>query len=125
MAGLCHVSALLLGGCYSSEQRAQKYYDDGERLFGQHEMQKAEIQFRNALQLNRGLVPAWKALAQSEEALHHWSSLVPILRQIVTLDPSDDATRLKLARLLLMGGDSDEALHLLDAINKTHGPNAG
>src|SRR6185437_15529231 len=118
------LSALQLTGCYSPEQRAQTYYDDGERLFRQHEIQKAEIQFKNAVQLNRELVPAWLGLAQSEEALHHWRDLVPVLREILTLDPSDEATRLKLAQLLLMGGGAKEALQLLDAGNNTQSSNA-
>ena len=118
------LTALQLTGCYSPEQRAQNYYEDGERLFRQHELQKAEIQFRNAVQLNRNLVPAWRGLAQSEEALHHWRDLVPVLREILTLDPSDDATRLKLAQLLLMGGGAKEALQLLDAGNNTQSSNA-
>ena len=118
------LTALQLTGCYSPEQSAQHYYDDGERLFRQHEIQKAEIQFKNAVQLNRELVPAWLGLAQSEEALHHWRDLVPVLREILTLDPSDEATRLKLAQLLLMGGGANEALQLLDASKNAQSPNA-
>ena len=118
------LTALQLTGCYSPEQSAQHYYDDGERLFRQHEIQKAEIQFKNAVQLNRELVPAWRGLAQSEEALHHWRDLVPVLREILTLDPSDEATRLKLAQLLLMGGGANEALQLLDASKNAQSPNA-
>ena len=41
--------ALQLGGCSSPEERAQKYYENGVKLFSQHDNAKAAIELRNAV----------------------------------------------------------------------------
>ncbi len=116
--------ALQVAGCSSSAQRAQSYYEDGAKLFAQHEYQKAAIEFRNAIGLKKDLLPAWRGLAQIEELDHHWAQLVPILRTIVELDPKDVETKLKLARLMLYGGAADQALKLVNGIDQAGNSNA-
>ena len=113
--------ATLLACCGSSAERAQSYYDNGVKLLAKHENQKAAIEFKNAIDLKRDMIPAWRGLAQIEEANHHWAALVPILQTIVQLDPHDVKTKLKLARLLLAGGATDRALALVNGA----GPEAG
>lgn len=106
--------ALQLAGCSSPEQRAQNYYEHGMKLLAQQQNQKAAIEFKNAVQLNRRLVPAWRGLAQIEELDHQWQALAPILRTILQLDPKDVPTRLKLAKLLLMAGAPEQSLKLIE-----------
>ncbi len=106
--------ALQLAGCGSPEQRAQRYYENGMKLLAAHDVQKAGVEFRNALRLQKDLLPAWRGLAQTEEATHHWEGLVPVLREILDLDPQDEATRLKFAKLLLAGGAVEQSLKLLN-----------
>ena len=106
--------AMQLACCGSSAERAQGYYDNGVKLLAKHENQKAAIEFKNAIDLKRDMIPAWRGLAQIEEANHHWDALVPILQTIVQLDPHDVKTKLKLARLLLAGGATDRALALVN-----------
>ncbi len=103
-----------LAGCASREDRAQSYYQSGMKLLAAHENEKAGIEFRNALKLKKDLVPAWRGLAQTEEATQHWEGLVPALKSILELDPKDDGTRLKLAKLLLLGGAPDQSLKLVN-----------
>ena len=105
---------LQLAGCGSPEERAQSYYESGMKLLADHNNEKAAVEFRNALKLKKDLLPAWRGLAQTEEATHHWEGLVPVLRTILDLDPKDEATRLKLARLLLVGGAVDRSLKLVN-----------
>jgi len=109
--------ALQLAGCSSSAQRAQNYYEDGAKLLSQHEYQKAGLQFRNAIALKKDLLPAWRGLAQVEEQQQHWAALVPILRTIVELDPKDVETKIKLARLMLDGGATDQATKVVSSID--------
>ena len=89
--------AIQLACCGSSAERAQGYYDNGIKLLAKHENQKAAIEFKNAIDLKRDMIPAWRGLAQIEEANHHWAALVPVLQTIVQLDPHDVKTKLKLA----------------------------
>ena len=109
---LVSLLALPLVCCGSAGQRAESYYQNGMKLLAAHENEKAAIEFRNALQLNNDLLPAWRGLAQAEQATQHWQALVPVLRTIIRLDPGDEKARVKLAALLLTGGAVDQALKL-------------
>jgi tetratricopeptide (TPR) repeat protein len=108
------VAALQLAACDPPEMRAQRYYDSGMKLLAAKEDQKAAVEFRNALRLKKDLLPAWRGLAQTEEDTQHWDGLVPVLRTILDLDPKDEMTRLKLARLLLAGGAAEQSLKLVN-----------
>ena len=115
---------LQLAGCGSAEDRAESYYQSGVELLAAHKNQKAIIEFRNAVKLNNKLIPAWQGLAQAEEAVKDWPTLVPVLRDLLELDPKDDTVRLRLAKLLLLGGAVDEALKLVNEISESDSSNA-
>ena len=117
-------AVLLTGGCSSSAERAQNYYENGMKLLAAHEYQKATIEFKNAIALKKDLVPAWRGLAQIDEATHQWQALVGALKTIVELDPKDVETKLKLARLMLFGGATDQALKLVNELNDQTSGNA-
>src|SRR5581483_2148034 len=106
------LAALQLAGCSSPEDRAQRYYENGVKLFSEHENAKATIEFRNAVRLKKDFVAAWKILAQLDEASRNWSGLAADMRALVQLDAKDVSSRLKLGKLLLLAGSSDEALAL-------------
>ena len=106
---------LQIAGCSSPEDRAQSYYDQGMKLFSKHENAKAAIELRNAVRLKKNMIGAWKALAEIDEAARNWPGVVTDMREIVELAPNDVSARLKLARLLLLAGSSDEALRLANA----------
>ena len=116
--------ALQLAGCGSPEERAQRYYEDGTKLLADHQDQKAAVEFRNAIRLKKDLVPAWRGLAQTQENIHNWQGLAPILQEILDLDPTDQTTRLKLTRLLVAGGAVDRALRLINNSTEPEADNA-
>ena len=116
--------ALQVTGCSSSEQRAQNYYEDGAKLVAQHKYFQAAVEFRNAIRLKKDMLPAWRGLAQVEEFTHQWTELVGALRSIVNLDPKDVDAKLKLARLMLYGGATDQALKLVNSFDPTEDANA-
>jgi tetratricopeptide (TPR) repeat protein len=109
------LAVLQLAGCGSPEERAQSYYDNGMKLFSERENAKAAIELRNAVRLKKDLIGAWKALAEIDEASRNWPRVVADMRAIVELAPNDLSARLKLGRLLLLAGSSDEALKLANA----------
>jgi len=116
--------ALQVSGCSSSADRAQSYYEHGTKLLAEQNYVWAAIEFKNAIKLKKDLVPAWRGLAQTEELNHNWQGLVPILRTIVELDPKDVETKLKLARFMLLGGATDEALKLVNGLDEGDEGNA-
>ena len=109
------LASLQLGGCSSPEERAQRYYESGVKLFSAHENAKAAIELRNAVRLKKNLVEAWKILAQIDETSRNWSGVASDMRALLELDPKDVSARLKLGKLLLLAGSSDEALGLANA----------
>lgn len=113
-AALAIVLTMELMGCSSSEQRAQSYYESGMKLLAADDNEKAAIQFLNAVKLDKNLLPAWRGLAKAEEATAHWERLIPALRMILQLDPKDEATRIELARIMVAGGATDQALKLVN-----------
>jgi tetratricopeptide (TPR) repeat protein len=114
-SALLVLAVLQVAGCDSPEERALGYYEHGKKLFSEHDNAKAAIEFRNAVRLKKDLIGAWKALAEIDQAARNWSSAVMDMRNIVELTPNDVSTRLKLGKLLLLAGSSDEALRLVNA----------
>ena len=89
------LAALQLAACNSPEERAQNYYERGMKLLAQQDYVKASLEFRNALQLKKDLVEAWRALADIEQHNQNWEGLIAIRRTIVELDPKDVDEKLR------------------------------
>src|SRR5262249_52198682 len=106
---------LLIASCASPEEKAQSYYERGMKLLSQHEYVKASIEFRNALQLKKDLVGAWRGLAEVEVHNQNWEAVIGALKTVVELDQKDVVSRLRLGRLMLMGNALDQALDVANA----------
>jgi tetratricopeptide (TPR) repeat protein len=119
------LAVLLVAGCGSPEDRAQSYYERGMKLLSQQDYVKASIEFKNALNLKKDLVDAWRGLAQIEERNQDPRPLAAILRNIVELDQKDVEARIRLARLLLRMNSLDEALRFVNAAAELDNRNAG
>ena len=118
------LAVLLVAGCGSPEERAQSYYEHGMKLLAQHDDAKASIEFRNALQLKKNMVGAWRALAGIAERNQNWDSLIGIRRTIVELDPKDVDAKVRLARLLFLAKGMDDALNVINAAGELDNRNA-
>ena len=104
--------------------RAENYYDHGKQLLATHDNLRAAIEFRNAVKYNKKLLPAWQSLAEVDETTHNYNELVPVLRNVMELDPGDLTARIKLGRLLLIGGAFDDALKLVNDVQGADSQNA-
>src|SRR5262245_38619042 len=122
---LLAVLVLQVSGCGSPEDRAQGHYERGMKLLAQNEHVKASIEFKNALQLKKDLVGAWRGLAQIEEHNQNWEAVYAILRNIVDLDKSDVDSKVRLARLMLMANQLDQALQTANAAAELDSRNIG
>jgi tetratricopeptide (TPR) repeat protein len=106
------VLGLTLAACSSPEQKAQNYYAEGTKLLKQHDYAKAGLEFKNALQLKKDMLPAWRGLLEVEENAKDVGGVVQVLRNIVELAPKDVDATLRLGHLLLLGGDVQKAMEL-------------
>ena len=106
---------LQAAGCDAPEDRAKNYYEHGLKLLSERDIARAALEFRNAVKLKRDLIGAWKALAEIDETSRNWPGVVADTRAIVELNPNDVSARLKLGKLLLLAGSSEEALGLANA----------
>jgi tetratricopeptide (TPR) repeat protein len=109
------LAVLQLAGCGSPEDRAQSYYEHGMKLYAEHDNARAAIELRNAVKLKKDMIGAWKAMAEIDETSRNWPRVVVDMRAIVELTPNDVSARLKLGKLFLLAGSSDEALRLANA----------
>jgi len=116
--------ALALSCCSSAEERAQAYYAAGMKLLSEHDEARASVEFKNAVKYNKNLLPAWKALADIEEKNKNFSGLIGDLRAVVELQPDDNLSKLKLARLLGVAGGVEEAMNLVKSVEAKEPQNA-
>src|SRR5258708_22625641 len=109
------LTVLQVAGCGSPEDRAQSYSEHGMKLYAEHDNARAAIELRNAVKLKKDMIGAWKAMAEIDETSRNWPRVVVDMRAIVELTPNDVSARLKLGKLFLLAGSSDDALRLANA----------
>src|SRR5262245_63080798 len=109
------LAVVLVAGCSSPEEKAQSYYERGMQLLSQQDYVKASIEFKNALQLKKNLVGAWRGLLEIELHGQDFAAIAGILRTIAELDPKDADTRVRLGWFAVASGKLDEALNLANA----------
>ncbi len=109
------LGGVTLGACSSREQRAQAYYEQGKSYLAKKDYVKAAIEFKNALQIKKDMVEAFRGLEQIDEHNKNFQGLAGDLRSIVELDPKDNEARVKLTKLYLLGNALDPALKLANA----------
>ena len=83
---LLFVGLASITACSSAEQRAQNYYDHGEQLLAAGDLDKAALEFRNALKLKDDMVPAMFALGQIAEQKGDFQSAMANYRNVAERD---------------------------------------
>lgn len=118
------LTALTFAACGSRQEHAQNYYESGMKFLDKHEYAKARVEFKNALQLKNDMLPAWRALSKVEEHEKNLQAFAGSLRRVVELDAKDFKSRVRLAKLYLLGGAVDDALKVTNAAAKLDPKNA-
>ncbi len=113
-----------IAGCGSPEERAQNHYERGMQLLAKNDYAKATVEFKNALQLKKDMLGAWRGLAQVEQHNGDWTSVAQILRKVVEIDPKDLDAHLRLARLYVLSNALDEAVKEAEAAEKLNARDA-
>ena len=110
--GRALIVACLIGlaACSSPENKANKFYQKGVALLEQGDVDKARIEFQNALQIKADMTSALFGLAQVAERKGDWENMFGLLNKVVDRDPKHLDAQLRLGRLLLAAGKLDRAL---------------
>jgi len=109
------LSVLGLSACSSPEGKAKGYYENGMRLLEKNELGKANVEFRNALQLDRTMTKAiWGQVLVAEKKGNHQLTY-KLLGAVLLNEPQHVQALVKIGRLLLVSGQIDKALEKSDA----------
>lgn len=122
---LAGLPILVLAGCGSPEQNAQKYYESGMDLVAKHDDVAARMEFLKAAKYKADRADIWRALAGIDERTKAGAaSVFNDLRRVVELDPNDLDSRIKLGQILVDGGGTDAALKIVEAAKEGDKPSA-
>lgn len=102
-------------GCSSPEEQAKSHYEEGMSLLKEGKTDKAQIEFKNALQINKNLGKAIYGMALVAEKKGDWQQMFKLLTNVLELEPKHLEAQVKLGKLLLAAGQMDKAL---EASNK-------
>jgi predicted Zn-dependent protease len=116
------VTAGLIGfvllGCSSPQEKAAKYIKDGKELFEQGNLVQANLQFRNALQIDDKLGDAWLYLAKIDLHDQKWDQAYRDLNRVIQADPGNKEALAQLGGLQVAANQLDDALKTSDALLK-------
>lgn len=109
------VTLLGMSGCGSAEQRKARYIEKGEALLAQDNVEKARLEFRNALQIDPKDAQAHYQSGRAAERLGDPKQAVAHYQAAIDNDSKHLIARAALGRLFLLGGAPDRALQIVEA----------
>ena len=109
------IGALLLTGCGDPEDRKAKYFQRGMELYEQGNFVKAQLEFRNVLQIDPKDVEAYYMYGQIEEKEQNWRKAYALFLRAVELNPQHAGAQIRLGRLYALSGDPEKALAAAEA----------
>ncbi|MEL6198054.1 MAG: tetratricopeptide repeat protein, partial [Pseudomonadota bacterium] len=113
------LAALLLGvavlaGCDSVEERVAKHVERAEGLVAEGQLEKAILEYRNAIRLDAKNVDVLLALAKTLEEDGRFTAAVRHYITAVEHDAQNVDARVRLAQYMLVSNDIDRALEYAD-----------
>lgn len=103
-----------LGGCSSAESRKERYLEKAEALVAQKNYEKAELEVRNALQIDPSYLPARLLMGEVAIRLGDPRRALQMYQAALDLDESNLEARAGLAKVYLLGGLPEKALELVE-----------
>jgi tetratricopeptide (TPR) repeat protein len=104
----CTLIAALFTSCTRDPNvRKQKYFDSGEKYFAEGKFREAEIQYRNAIQVDSRFAQAHYQLGETYLKLEDRSHAYLELSRTVELDPDNYRAHTDLANLLVTSRNPD------------------
>ena len=114
------VLSCTLGGCGGAQSRYASHMKRGQAYFDQGDFNKANVEFRNALQIEPKDAAArladGRALVRLERPREAWGAF----QAVVDSDANNVEARTELARLFIMQGSLDQGMKALEPGLKSH-----
>ena len=101
---------LVLAACESAEERLAGHLERAEELFEAGDIEKAMLEYRNALQIDNDSVEANLGMARGHESTQDFPPMISRLNRVIELDPNNVEALTKLGQVMLMAGQLDRAL---------------
>ena len=100
---------VLLGGCSSPEEKAEKFYQKGMALM-ETNPDKARLEFQNALQMKKVFPKAVYALGLIAERKGDFKATYALMNEVLEREPNNIDALIKTGQILLAAGKIDLAL---------------
>ena len=106
-------SLSLVAGCGSSQSQFQSHIERGKHYLAAGNLDKASVEFRNALQIESENAEAFYWNAKVAEQRGNFRDAVLFYQQAVDARPEDNRYRASLAKLFVLGGAIQQALQVI------------
>ena len=110
--------SLLMLGCSDAVENSGTYLESAKSYYESGDYKKAQLELKNALQMDANLAEAYYYLALIDEKERNWGGMIGKLSTTVELDPVNQDARLKLAKLYLLYGKLELAKTHMDVLLK-------
>jgi tetratricopeptide (TPR) repeat protein len=108
--------ALLLTACGGAEDRKSVYMERGLALMEEGNHEKARLEFKNVLQIDPKDADARFQLGLANEKLNEWRAAFQNYQAVLQLDETRHDARVKVAQILLLGGEIEKALAEVETV---------
>jgi predicted Zn-dependent protease len=109
------LALLALVACDTAEERAEAHHKRGLELVAAGEIDKAILEFRNALQLNEDALEPRLEFAKLLVEKRDFKDAVGNFQRVLEIDPGNLEARKSLGRIMLLGGQSAQAADNINA----------
>lgn len=110
----------ITGGCGGAQSRYESHMKRGQSYYDEGDFTKANVEFRNALQILprdlAGMLADGRALTHLQRYREAWGAFQAVLDK----EPDNLPARIELARLLILQGSMDAGLKIIEPGLKKH-----
>jgi tetratricopeptide (TPR) repeat protein len=120
LIAIAAVMAILLTACGGPAARTARYLDKGQAYQADGNLEKARIEFRNALQISPNNAAVRYQNGLIEEKLGAYQRAAQLYQATIDIDKGNDPARSRLARLYLFSAAAQKALDLVQPGLEAH-----
>lgn len=103
-----------LAACGGAEARKERYLEKAQALVAEENFEKAQLELRNALQIDPNYLPAQLLMGDVANRLGDPRRALQMYQAALEQDDANAVARAELAKIYLFGGLPDEALELVE-----------